>query len=148
VRPSAATRSYGTELRARLEPLLASEAVELRPQTDDVPAALQEIGVILSSSVREGCHTAMIEGAASAAVPVVRDWPFFAGKPNGARTLVPPEWIVETPEEAAQRVLAMTATDEVWRREGEAAAREAFARWDWENVKPGYDRLLLEDRPL
>lgn len=139
---SAAAREYGTRLHPTLEELERDGAVERRGHTDDVPAALQEIGVILSSSVREGCHTAVMEGAASGAVPVVRDWPYFAGKPNGPRTLYPPSWVVNTPDEAVERVRRTTAAEESWLLEGRNAAREAFDRWGWSNVRPGYDRLL------
>lgn len=141
--PSAAAARYGARLFRELEELEAAGAVRRLGQTDDVPAALAGVGVIVSSSVREGCHTAMQEGAASGAVPVVRDWPFFAGRPTGVRSLVPADWVVETPEEAARRVLETTADPGVWREAGAAASREALARWDWAQVRPLYERLLL-----
>jgi glycosyltransferase involved in cell wall biosynthesis len=140
---SRAAEAYGAELWPELETLESHGAVERRPHTDDVPAALQEVGIILSTSVREGCHTAVMEAAASAAVPVVRDWPFFSGRPNGASTMFPSEWVVATPEQAVERIIATTATEETWRSTGEMAQAEAFRRWGWENVKPEYDRLLL-----
>ena len=89
-----------------------------------------------------------MEGAASGAVPVVRDWPFFAGRPNGARTLYPPGWVVGTPEEAAERILEVTATEESWREAGARAAEHAMTCWDWTVVAPRFDRLILpEDGP-
>lgn len=140
---SPAAERYGAELWPALAELEASGAVVRRGHTDDVPGALQEIGVILSTSVREGCHTAVIEGAASGAVPVVRDWPFFAGMTNGPRTLYPAEWIVRSPEEAVDRILSEARTEGEWRRAAASAKAEAFVRWDWQNVKPRYDELLL-----
>lgn len=145
-RASKAASRYGDRLWPLLEQLEAEGAVERRGHTDDVPRALQDVGVILSSSVREGCHTAVIEGAASGSVPVVRDWPFFAGKPNGASTLYPPDWVVASVDDAVARVLALTADEAEWRRAGMLAKRDAFERWGWERVKPLYDRLLLGRR--
>jgi hypothetical protein len=111
-------------------------------RTEDVPGALKEIGVILSTSVRESFHCALVEGAASMAVPVVRDWPFFAGRPHGPRTLFPAEWVVDTPEQAAKRVLAVTATEEVWQDEGAAAAAHAISTWDWSVTQHLFDDVL------
>lgn len=111
--------------------------------TDDVPGMLTDIGVILSSSVREGCHVGLMEGAASAAVPVVRDWPFYAGKPNGARTLYPEGWVVESAEEAARRILEVTASEESWRAAGKLASEHALTNWDWSVVKDDFDELFL-----
>jgi glycosyltransferase involved in cell wall biosynthesis len=144
-RASDAAQRYGDRLWPVLAELEKSGAVERRPQTDDVPGALQEIGVLLSSSVREGCHTAVMEAAASGAVPVVRDWPFFAALENGPATLYPPAWVVRTPQDAVARVLATTADEATWQAVGADTAAEAFARWDWPVVAPAYDALLLRD---
>lgn len=80
-------------------------AVEWVPHTKNVATVLQRIGYVLSSSVREGCHVGLAEGAASRALPVVRDWPMFRDF-NGARTAFPSEWAVDSPEQAAERILA------------------------------------------
>lgn len=145
-RASGMAEKYGAELWRALEPLETVGAVQRRGHTDDVATALQEVGVLLSTSVREGCHTAVIEGAASGAVPVVRDWPFFAGRPHGPRTLYPAEWVVDSVEQAVDRILAATATEGTWRKAADTAQAEALARWDWPAVRPGYDRLLLNPR--
>lgn len=139
---SAATREYGARLTADLSELESRGAVRRLGRRSDVPDVLTEIGVILSSSVRESFHAGLVEGAASGAVPVVRDWAFFAGRANGARTLFPGDWVVGTPEEAAARILETTQDAEVWRRAGSAASAHALATWDWDVVKDGYERLL------
>jgi glycosyltransferase involved in cell wall biosynthesis len=141
---SVATRDYLTALNRDLAELEPTGAIRRYGPTNDVPKALAQIGVILSSSVREGCHCGLMEGAASAAVPVVRDWPFFAGRPNSARTLYPQGWVVGSPEEAAERILATTATEESWRRAGRQAAEHAITAWDWSAVRHGFDRLLFD----
>ncbi len=145
---SHATRVYLEAFEKDLAELEPIGAIRRMGPTDDVPKALTEIGVILSSSVREGCHCGLMEGAASAAVPVVRDWPFFAGRPHSARTLYPQGWVFDTPEEAAARILEATATEESWREAGARASEHALTSWDWSVVAPRFDRLILgEDRP-
>lgn len=139
---TAAAGRYGRELEAALAPLEADGAVVRFGRTDDVPAALAQVGVILSSSVRESFHAGLVEGAASGAVPVVRDWPFFAGRSTSARTLFPADWVADTPQEAAERILRATATDQEWRRAGTEASEHAISTWDWENVKGDYARFL------
>jgi glycosyltransferase involved in cell wall biosynthesis len=140
---STAVRDYHDRLEQTLAELEPSGAVRRLGQLDDVAGALEEVGVILSTSVREGAPCGLVEGAASGAVPVVRDWPFFAGRPNGPRTLFPEEWVVGSPSEAAERILAVTADEETWNKTGQAAAEHALATWDWSVVQHDFDRLLL-----
>ncbi|AGJ54912.1 glycosyltransferase family 1 protein [Streptomyces sp. NPDC047804] len=142
---SKATAEYRTKFERELAPLVESGAVVRLGPTDDVPGALTDIGVIISSSVREGCHVGLMEGAASAALPVVRDWPFYAGKPNSARTLYPEGWVVGSPEEAAQRILDATSTEEKWQKAGRLASEHAVSSWDWDVVQKQFDRLLLDE---
>ncbi|MEW2065572.1 glycosyltransferase [Streptomyces sp. NPDC007346] len=142
---SAAARAYDDLLQRDLAGLEPTGAVRLLGRTEDVPAALTGVGVILSSSVRESFHCGLVEGAASGALPVVRDWPFFAGKEHGARTLFPADWVVGSPREAADRVLALTATEEKWREATADAAEHALTTWDWSVISPEFDRLLLGD---
>ncbi|MEU9359105.1 glycosyltransferase family 1 protein [Streptomyces sp. NPDC048301] len=140
---SNAIKAYTRKLDKVLKPLVAEGAVVQLGPTDDVAAALEDVGVILSSSVREGCHVGLMEGAASGAVPVVRDWPFFAGREHGPRTLYPAEWVVETPAQAAERVRAVTASEESWRNAGKMASEHALTTWDWPVVRLDFDRLFL-----
>ncbi|MFJ7491937.1 glycosyltransferase family 1 protein [Streptomyces sp. NPDC097727] len=142
-KPSNAAKAYSRKLEKALKPLVESGAVVRIGATDDVAGELEDVGVILSTSVREGCHVGLMEGAASGAVPVVRDWPFFAGGKHGAGTLYPAEWIVGTPEEAAERVLAVTASDESWRNAGKLATEHALTTWDWSVVRLDFDRLFF-----
>jgi glycosyltransferase involved in cell wall biosynthesis len=144
---SAPVREYDALLRLDLDELEAAGAgagaVRRIGHTDDVAVALTDIGVIVSSSVRESFHVALVEGAASGAVPVVRDWPFFAGRATGASTLFPREWVVTTPAEAAQRILDATATESDWLVAGKGATDHAMATWDWGVTRHHFDRLLL-----
>ncbi|MFI7551020.1 glycosyltransferase family protein [Verrucosispora sp. WMMD703] len=135
---------YAEELAADLAELEPTGAVVRTGRTEDVPGALTDVGVILSTSVRESFHCGLVEGAASGAVPVVRDWPFFAGRAHGARTLFPSDWVVSTPAEAAQRILDVTASEETWREAGRAAASHVLGEWDWSVTHKDFDRLVLE----
>ncbi|MFF5214464.1 glycosyltransferase family 1 protein [Micromonospora sp. NPDC000442] len=140
---SVASRHYLEAFNRDVDDLVAAGAVRRFGPTNNVPKVLTDIGVILSSSVREGCHCGLMEGAASGAVPVVRDWPFFAGRPHSARTLYPQDWVIGSPEEAVERILATTGTDQAWRDSGREAAEYALGAWDWSVVKHRFDRLLL-----
>ncbi|MER5890920.1 glycosyltransferase family 1 protein [Streptomyces sp. NPDC001941] len=140
---SRAVLEYRKKLERRLAPLVESGAVLRLGATDDVPSALTDIGVILSSSVREGCHVGVMEGAASAAVPVVRDWPFYAGKANSARTLYPQGWVHGSPDEAAARIREVTGSAQAWREAGRSASAHALGEWDWTVVRERFEELFL-----
>jgi glycosyltransferase involved in cell wall biosynthesis len=144
---STASRKYHDLLERDFAELEPSGAVRRLGHQSDVPASLTEIGVLLSSSVREGVHCTIMEGAASGAIPVVRDWPGYANFPHGARTLYPREWVVRTPQEAVERIIATTATEEVWRSTGQSAAELTMSSWDWSVVQHEFDRLLLPSEP-
>lgn len=139
---SAIGRAYDAGYLADLNELEPRGVVERRGYTNDVPGALREVGVILSSSVRESAHLVVVEGAASGAVPVVRDWPFFAHSEHGARTFYPTPWVVGSVEEAVARVLATTGTAEQWQAES-VAARHAADQWDVAATGPAFDAALF-----
>lgn len=139
------SKAYWDRFLADIADLEPAGAVARLGQIEDVPSALTEVGVVLSSSVRESFHCGLVEGAASGAVPVVRDWPFFAGRPHGARSLFPPDWVVDGTRAAADRILAATASEEAWRKTGAAAADHAIATWDWETVSRQFDWVVCKD---
>ncbi|WP_088318039.1 glycosyltransferase [Kineosporia sp. R_H_3] len=132
--------------RQRLEERLAAPdvagAVERVPFTPDVPDLLRRVGVVVSSSVRESFHLGLVEGVASGAVPVVRDWPLFAAV-GGPHDLFPSDWVTPEPAAAAARVLACTADVATWRAAGAAAAGWVRDRYDARTTQPRYDDLLL-----
>jgi glycosyltransferase involved in cell wall biosynthesis len=142
--PTPTAKKYEKRFLREVEELEKQGALRRVGQTDDVPGALTDVGVILSTSVRESFHLGLVEGAASGAVPVVRDWPFFQGHPAGAASIFPADWIVSTPAEAAERIIAQTATEEAWRKAGEQASEHAITTWDWSVTQEQYDRLLLD----
>ncbi|MBL5974866.1 MAG: glycosyltransferase [Candidatus Leucobacter sulfamidivorax] len=97
-----ATIRYFTAFERRLAQFDGS--VQRLGHRDDLPDVLREVGFILSTSRVEGAPVSLLEGIASGAIPVVRDWPIVRAI-GGAAALYPAEWIVETPEDAARRIL-------------------------------------------
>lgn len=75
----------------------------------NLPEALRSANVVLSSSQIEGAPVSLQEAIASGALPVVRNWPAVRAI-NGAGSLYPSEWIVDSPAEAAQRILKLANT--------------------------------------
>ena len=142
--PTPAAQTYAEALQCDLDELVPSGAVRVLGHTDDVPAVLQEIGVVLSSSVRESFHMGLVEAVASGALPVVRDWPFF---PGAARQLFPDEWVVDSPRRAAERILALASDADAWREAAGEAARYVLERWDWPIVRRGFEDLFDHPKP-
>jgi glycosyltransferase involved in cell wall biosynthesis len=96
-------KDYEAAVRARADQPDVAGAVTFLGQRDDIAVVLQDVGVIVSSSVRESFHVAVAEGIASGAFPVIRDWPGLAqfGGPHGTW---PEGSIVSTPEQGAQLI--------------------------------------------
>ncbi|AXH96760.1 glycosyltransferase family 4 protein [Ornithinimicrobium avium] len=132
---------FVTRLRERLASPGLRDRVHLVGQVDDVGEPLRRIGVILSTSVRESWHVGLVEGAASGAVPVVRDWPLLASR-GGPRTLFPDEWVVDDLDQAEARVRRVTAPG-AWAQEGARAREQALSLFDPDAVGEAYRRVLL-----
>jgi glycosyltransferase involved in cell wall biosynthesis len=138
----AGAAGYRRRLEERITAPDVAGAVERVPFTADVPDLLRRVGVVVSSSVRESFHLGLVEGAASGAVPVVRDWPLFAAV-GGPRDLFPADWVATVPAAAAARVLSLTADAATWRAAGAAASEWVTVRYDARTTRPRYDDLLL-----
>lgn len=131
---------YHEDLTRRIVKL--RDAVEVTGFSGDVPALLQQVGVILSTSRFEGTHEALLEGVASGALPVVRNWPALRSW-GGASSLYPPEWVVDSPQAAAARILAATPSPPA-SSAARSAQRWALSTMDWSVVRPAFDAVLLE----
>jgi glycosyltransferase involved in cell wall biosynthesis len=92
---------------------------------DEVREVLPTIGVGLSTSRRESFHLGAAELMGSGSVPVIRDWPMYAGM-SGAASVFPAEAVVSTVDEAVARIAALAAEDR-WDERG-AEARAWIAR--------------------
>jgi glycosyltransferase involved in cell wall biosynthesis len=96
--------SYAKESMARISEF--GDAVEILGRRDDIPEVLTGAGFLISSSLHEGSHESVAEGAAAGCVPVVRNWP-QAQPWGGAYGQYPTSWIVEGPTDAAARILSI-----------------------------------------
>lgn len=109
--------------------------------TEDLPEALRDVGFVINTSRREGNSVGLVEGAASGAVPVVRNWPLYA-RYGGAYAVYPSDWVVDSMDAAAQRILERSEASA--RRASGAEARVcALERFDWPVVAPRYRDVLL-----
>ncbi|MGQ4574833.1 glycosyltransferase [Dermabacteraceae bacterium P7006] len=102
-KPAPADKDRVERLRKQLSDL--GDCVTRLGFRRDIPSLLASAGFIISSSRTEGTHESVAEGAATGCIPVVRNWPEMAPW-GGAALLYPREWIVESPDEAAQRILS------------------------------------------
>ncbi|USQ76324.1 hypothetical protein [Ornithinimicrobium cryptoxanthini] len=141
VEPYAATRTYFEQVLARMEQPHLRERITVVGPTSDVAGELAQVGIILSSSIREGWHLGLIEGAASGAVPVVRDWPLVARR-GGARSLFPAEWVVADLDEADARLTAL-ADPEHWQAAADRARREVLELFAAEPAAQTYRDAIL-----
>lgn len=133
---------YAKEFNEMISQLGLKGNVNLVDQVDDVRDALQETGWILSTSVRESFHQAVAEGAASAAVPVVRNWPGVE-KWGGPADVYPADWIVNTPSQAADRIRRLEST----RVEVGMKAREwVLSNLDWSVVSDLYTSAIWGEK--
>ncbi|GAA4875950.1 glycosyltransferase [Serinicoccus chungangensis] len=124
----ASQQEYARTFRRRLADDDVRGAVSFVGWTRDLAPHLAGAGFVLSTSRRESFGLALVEGASSGAVPVVRDWPIFAPL-DGARSLFPDDWVVGSVEEAAARVAAL-AEEPAWSEasaQARAAVQERFA---------------------
>jgi len=95
--------SCAPDLPSRVESLIRGPLrgrVIVEPFTEDVSSALQRVGIILSTSLRESSHVAVAEGMASGAHAIVRRWPAFG--PDAAAVHYPLARLVSTPVQLAQ----------------------------------------------
>ncbi|CAN5375942.1 hypothetical protein BH23ACT6_BH23ACT6_20030 [soil metagenome] len=140
----ATATQYAEAIATRIARAELRERVHIVGPTDDVAAHLRGVGIILSSSFREGWHLGLIEGVASGAVPVVRDWSMLSGR-RGAASVYPREWIVSDLDEADR---AITALED--RARWEAAAGQAKADimrlMDATAAQQDYREYVLGDR--
>jgi glycosyltransferase involved in cell wall biosynthesis len=100
---------FEKRVRARLEAMPAG-AVEILGPRDDVPEVLAGAGWIVSSSLVEGVHEAVMEGLAAGCLPVIRDWPGALAY-GGARVIYEDEWVVDDVAAGAERVRGIVESE-------------------------------------
>jgi glycosyltransferase involved in cell wall biosynthesis len=135
---------YREQFRERAQRDDVRDGIVYVPHSDELPEVLQDAGFVLSASLRESFGVGLCEGAASAAVPVVRDWPLYAAY-GGARSVFPGEWVVADVDDAVQRI-AEHARDSARQQAGEQARAHVVETFDWSVVAPSYRNVLLGTR--
>ncbi len=135
--------AYADAFRERVLRDDVSEAIEYVGFTKDLPRHLRDVGFALSTSLRESWHIGVLEMVAAQAVPVIRNWPVYA-RYGGARKLYG-DWVVDTPEQAAERILAHS-DPQVWRQAADAARDEVKRRFSEDRTGDLYRELLLGRR--
>jgi glycosyltransferase involved in cell wall biosynthesis len=143
---SARSRAYHASVLQRMADPHLRDRLDIVGWTDDIPAELRRVGVMLSTSRREGNHHGLVEGAASGAVPVVRDWPLFARR-GGARAVYPQDWVVDDLEHAIARIRAMTVDDRTWEAARLKARREALELFDPDSAAEQYRTTVIGTSP-
>ncbi|MBC9820745.1 glycosyltransferase [Terrabacter sp. MAHUQ-38] len=137
-------RAAARAFHARLADPVVADAVDFVGYTSRLPEHLREVGWAVSSSRREGFHIGLVEMAASGAVPVVRDWPVYAGI-GGATGLFPAEWVSTTPEEAAERILRISASG-AWDEASAATVETVRRRFSGTDSGERLRRIVLGER--
>lgn len=95
--------------------------VEVLGQRSDVPEILSQVGWIVSSSLHEGVHEAVMEGLAAGCAPLIRNWP-DARPYGGASVIYPEQWVVEGLDEAVERVRQVETAGTIEELSAEARA--------------------------
>ena len=109
----------------------------------DMPEVLRKASVILSSSMVEGVHISVQQGAASGCLPVVRNWPGLASL-GGPETIYPADWVVDSPRAAAQRILDNTTEAGLTKPEvAEQVSQWTLANLDAKVTLPLLDQVVL-----
>ena len=132
---------YRDRFLKRIKDPAIGDALVFVDHTDELPEVLRGAGFVLSASRREGFPVGVTEAAASAAVPVIRDWPLYA-RYDGARRVFPADWVVTDPADAAVRILAH-ADEKDRRPAGENARLHVVKNFDWPAIAPRYREIIL-----
>ena len=112
---------------------LLSEGVSFEPFGEDIPAFLQKVGMLLSTSDHEGHQVALAEGMASGCVPVILERP-------GAREQYSDRWVHPSPEAAAPAILELFDRDLFVAEQ--RLAQQFARRWSLDAIMPMWDRVL------
>jgi glycosyltransferase involved in cell wall biosynthesis len=131
-------RAYASWCFSRIEedPVLRS-GVQFEPPGRDMARWYRRVGHVVSTSDAEGCHTAVAEGMASGAVPVVRPW-------AGADEVYDKEWVHASTESAVATILE-NADESRFTERAERAKAEINVTYDPAAVVAAWADLLHGD---
>lgn len=121
----ASGQAYAAAFRERAAADDVRDRIEYVPFTPDLPPVLVRAHFVVGSSIRESWHIGLVEAVAVGAVPVARQWPVFA-RTMAASALYPEEWVVDTLDEAVDRVRGLSG-DPAWAAASAQAQRDLAA---------------------
>lgn len=130
---------YYEELTRRI--LKFRDAVEVTGFTEDLSETLTRVGVILSSSRLEGQHDSLVQGVASGALPVVRDWPDVT-RWGGAGAVYPKEWVVTSVAEAVAQIQGISGAPSE-SSEAKTAKNWVVKHYDPEKLQETFDAVVF-----
>lgn len=136
-------QAYAREFWARLAQDDVRGAVDFVGFVRDLAPYLAAAGFVLSTSRRESFGLGLVEGAASGAVPVVRDWPIFAPL-DGARGLFPHDWVVGSVDEAVARIRSL-ADEPAWSRASQETRATVQERFAGDASRATFQQIVLRD---
>lgn len=106
-----------------------------------VREVLPTIGIGLSTSRRESFHLGAAELMGSGSLPVIRDWPMYAGQ-SGAAGVFPPDAVVATVDEAVARIRSLSV-DPGWAERSAAARAWMVERYSPTDLRERLTRAVL-----
>ncbi|HOM47298.1 MAG TPA: glycosyltransferase [Candidatus Hydrogenedentes bacterium] len=87
-------------LYSKIKELKNPDSVIFYEHGSDMPEWYASVSFLLSTSDHEGCHLSVAESMLAGCVPSIRSW-------DGANRIYPPRFVWSTPEEGAQKILAL-----------------------------------------
>ena len=110
-------KSYFEDFFVRATPYIEQGKIVINSWTDSLSSWLQDIGVILSCSDREGTHEACREGISSGSIGVIRQWPWSRNY-GGNKDLFPDSYHWNDVSEAAKYLESFTSSEDI-QKQGE-----------------------------
>lgn len=98
-------KKYYDEVFNRIENSKLKDNIVFEDYTDNIAEWFTKIGFTLSTSDFESFHLAPMEGMASGAYPIIFNW-------DGCTTIYKNEWIVNSVDEAVDRIINYNAGNE------------------------------------
>lgn len=118
---------------------IGSEVIIEHGYVEEISDFYHNVGIILSTSIREGSHESVIEGAYHGCVPCIRNWPLLAPF-NGAALAFPDYGVYETEEDMTAQIFNISQNFSVFSEE----ARINSDRYFDKNIALTYTQLIKE----
>ncbi len=144
--PTASGRAYAEAFRQRAMAEDLRDRIEYVGYTEDLPPVLGRASFVVSSSIREAWHIGALEAVAAGAVPVIRQWPLFA-RFHAASMLYPDDWVVDSVEEAVDRIRALSGPT-TWQAASRQAQHDLASLSPADQITRSWQAIVLGDQAL